>query len=209
MKRFTIMKKSPFQRIKSKLVPVLLSLGLAGAAMAGQFKVATVNMTTLLNEYHKTKAAEEEEKVETANIRKLDAERVSTIQAIVEELRKLRKEYTDPSLSAEKKKEIAKVANDRQATLNELQKERQEFIGRSRRALNQKMVGLMDEIRVQVIEAVNAHAATQDADFVFDESGLTTNQVPFLVYVRNKIDITPDVLKNLNKDAPAATAASE
>ena len=198
------MKKSPFQRVTSKLVPVLLSLGMALSATAGQLKVATVNMTTLLNNYHKTKAAEEEEAVETENIRKLDAERLSSIQALVEELRKLQREFSDPSLSEEKRKSIAKVANDRKTTLGALQQERKEFLGRSRRALNQKMVGLMDDIRVQVIAAVNAHAATQDADFVFDESGLTTNQVPFLVYVRNKVDITPDVLKNLNKGATAA-----
>jgi Skp family chaperone for outer membrane proteins len=203
------MKKSPFHHLTSKLVPVLLSLGMALSATAGQLKVATVNMTTLLNEYHKTKEAEQEEEVETENIRKLDSERVSSIQALVEELRKLQKEFSDPSLSEEKRKSIAKVANDRKATLDALQKEREEFLGRSRRALTQKMVGLMDEIRVEVIAAVNAHAATQDADFVFDESGLTTNQVPFLVYVRNKVDITPDVLKNLNKDTPAATVAPE
>ncbi len=195
------MKKSPSQRITSTILPALLSLGMALSATAEQFKVATVNMTTLLNEYHKTKAAEQEEKVEMENIRKLDTERVSSIQALVEELRKLQKEYTDPSLSAEKKKSIAKVANDRQSTLAALQEERKEFLARSRRALNQKMVGLMDEIRVQVIESVNAYAATQDADFVFDESGLTTNQVPFLVYVRNKQDITAGVLAKLNQGA--------
>ncbi len=201
------MKTSPFQRLTSKLLPALLSLGMALSATAGQLKVATVNMTTLLNEYHKTKAAEKEEAVETENIRKLDVERHSSIQAIVEELRKMKQEFGDPSLSPEKKKSISKEANDRQATLVALQREREEFIQRSRRALNQKMVGLMNEIRLQVMQAVNSHAATQDADFVFDESGLTTNQVPFLVYVRNKVDITPEVLKNLNKDAPATAVA--
>jgi len=130
-KQISIMKKSPSQRITSTILPALLSLGMALSATAEQFKVATVNMTTLLNEYHKTKAAEQEEKVEMENIRKR----------------------------------------------------------------------LMDEIRVQVIESVNAYAATQDADFVFDESGLTTNQVPFLVYVRNKQDITAGVLAKLNQGA--------
>lgn len=166
-------------------------------------------MSTLLNEYHKTKAAEREEKIETENIRKLDAERVSSIQAMVEELKKLQKEFNDPSLSAEKRKQIAGVANDRQSTLAALQKERKEFIDRSRRSLNQKMVGLMDEIRSQVVSAVNAHAATQEADFVFDESGLTSNQVPFLVYIRDREDITDDVLQMLNKEAPSVAEPSE
>lgn len=203
------MKKSPFQHIASKLIPALLSALTVLSVNAGELKVATVNMTTLLNEYHKTKSAEKEEKVETENIRKLDAERISSIQAMVEELRKFEKEFNDPSLSAEKKKEIAKVARDRQSTLAALQEERKEFLSRSRRALNQKMVGLMDEIREHVVTAVNAYAATQEADFVFDESGLTSNQVPFLVYVRDREDITSEVLKKLNKETPASSGNSE
>lgn len=202
-----IMKFSLFRRSSRKFAPVMISLGLVISATAAQFKVATVNMTTLLNEYHRTKAAEKEESVETDNVRKLDAERNTSIQAMVEDLRKLQKEYSDPSLSAVKKKSIAKTANDRQATLAALQRERKEFLERSRRALNQKMVGLMDEIRGKVIEAVNVHAATLDVDFIFDESGLTNNQVPFIVYVRNKVDITADVLAKLNKDAPAPQEA--
>jgi len=192
------MKKSPFQRAAAKLAPILLSLGMAVSASAEQFKVATVNMTTLLNEYHKTKAAEKEEGVGAEEIRKRDSERISSIQAMVEELRNLQKQFEDPSLSAEKKKEISKVAKDRQTTLQGLQKEREDFLGRSRRALSTKMVALMNEIRAEVIKAVNEHAASLDANFVFDDSGLTTNQVPFLVYVRNKEDITADVLKKLN-----------
>jgi len=192
------MKKSPFQRAAAKLAPILLSLGMAVSASAEQFKVATVNMTTLLNEYHKTKAAEKEEGVGAEEIRKRDGERISSIQAMLEELRNLQKQFEDPSLSAEKKKEISKVAKDRQTTLQGLQKEREDFLGRSRRALSTKMIALMNEIRAEVIKAVNEHAASLDANFVFDDSGLTTNQVPFLVYVRDKEDITADVLKKLN-----------
>jgi len=192
------MKKSLFQRASLKLVPILLSVGMAASATAEQFKVATVNMTLLLNEYKKTKAAEKEEAVEVENIRKRDTERITSIQAMVEELRNLQKQLEDPSLSTEKKKGIAKEMQDFQVNLQGLQNERKEFVSRSRRALSEKMVGLMNEIRVEVVAAVNAHAATLDSDFVFDESGLTTNQVPFLIYVRNKNDITAEVLKALN-----------
>lgn len=67
----------------------------------------------------------------------------------------------------------------------------------------------MDQIRADVLEAVNAHAATatENVDYVFDNSGLTTSQVPFLIYVRNKIDLTGAVLAKLNKDAPKVEEA--
>ena len=117
--------------------------------------------------------------------------------------------FNDPSLSSDKKKSISKTVADRRATLAALEREREEFLRRRGRALNQKMGGLMDQIRADVLEAVNAHAATatENVDYVFDNSGLTTSQVPFLIYVRNKIDLTGAVLAKLNKDAPKVEEA--
>ena len=39
-------------------------------------------------------------------------------------------------------------------------------------------------------------------DYVFDKSGLSTSQVPFLLYTKDATDITAGLLKDLNKDAP-------
>ncbi len=203
----SIMKISLLQRSSRTIALFLCSFVLATSASAGELKVATVNMTTLLNNYYKTKAAENEDEVEKTDIKKDDAERLSALQALKEELRKLFNEFNDPSLSADKKKAISKTAADRKATLAALEREREEFLQRRGRALNQKMGGIMDQIRTDVIEAVNAHAATQNADYVFDNSGLTTSQVPFLIYVRNKIDLTDAVLEKLNKDAPKVEEA--
>ncbi|MGY8657953.1 MAG: OmpH family outer membrane protein [Verrucomicrobiales bacterium] len=203
------MKISLLKRGSRTSALLLCSFGLIIAASAEELKVATVNMTTLLNSYHKTKAAENEDQVEKIDIKKDDAERLSAIQAMQEELRKLFNEFNDPSLSSDKKKSISKTVADRRATLAALEREREEFLRRRGRALNQKMGGLMEQIRADVFEAVNAHAATatEDVDYVFDNSGLTTSQVPFLIYVRNKIDLTGAVLAKLNKDAPKVEEA--
>ena len=39
-------------------------------------------------------------------------------------------------------------------------------------------------------------------DYVFDKSGMSTSQVPFLLYAKDATDITASLLKDLNKDAP-------
>lgn len=179
-------------------------LVMAATASAGQLKVATVNMMKLLNEFHEKKTAEEVELVDLEDIKKNDQDRVSAIEAIIKELQMHKREYEDTSLSPEKRASIAAEANEKQATLAALQKERDEFLKRRRRELNEKMLGLINDIRTKVEAAVKAYAATQDVDFVFDESGVTNAQVPFLVYVRNRIDLTDAVLQILNKDAPPA-----
>ena len=82
-------------------------------------------------------------------------------------------------------------------------KEGEEFLQRQRRSLNQKMVGMINDIRTKVETAVSDYAATLDVNLVFDESGLTSSRTPFLIYSRNTVDLTDAVLKKLNKDAPS------
>ena len=116
---------------------------------------------------------------------------------------KKQNEFNDPSLAEKKRKEIAASAQELAATRTVLIKEGDEFLKKQRRSLNQKMVGMINDIRNKVETAVSEHAATLDVNLVFDESGLTSSRTPFLIYSRNTVDLTDAVLKKLNKDAPS------
>lgn len=187
-----------------RLAVFLCSMGLMLATASAELKVAMVDMTHLLNNYYKSKAAEEEEKVNREAIKEGDIKRGEDIKTILDELKKHQTDLRDPQLSETKRKSILAIAQEKNESMKNLQAERKEFLERSGRALNEKMVGLMNDIRADVIDAVNKYAEGAEVDYVFDESGLTSTQVPFIIYVRNRVDITADVLKLLNKDAPAA-----
>ena len=62
----------------------------------------------------------------------------------------------------------------------------------------QRMKGILEEIR----KLVEERAKVENYDYVFDKSGLSTTQVPFLLYTKDATDITVSLLKDLNKDAP-------
>ena len=62
----------------------------------------------------------------------------------------------------------------------------------------QRMKGILEEIR----KLVEEQAKVDNFDYVFDKSGLSTSQVPFLLYAKDATDITASLLKDLNKDAP-------
>jgi Skp family chaperone for outer membrane proteins len=61
------------------------------------------------------------------------------------------------------------------------------------------MKGILEEIR----KIVEEHAKAENYDYVFDKSGLSTSQVPFLLYTKDATDVTAVLLKDLNKEAPA------
>lgn len=202
-KIFSMRISLPFQ-IGQQAVLLTLALGMALSASAGELKVGTVNMMKLLSGFHEKKAAEAEEKVELAAIDAAYRERVEAIKAIEQELGKKKNEFNDPSLAEKKRKEIAASAQELAATRSVLIKEGEEFLQRQRRSLNQKMVGMINDIRSKVETAVRDHAATLDVNLVFDDSGLTSSRTPFLIYSRNTVDLTDVVLKKLNENAPSS-----
>lgn len=172
-----------------------------------KMKLGTVNMAKLLTEYHLTKAAMAEEDIEREEIKKDDQERIVAIKAMNDEMKLLDAELRDPSLAEAKRRASLEKLKLYDAKIKALGKERDDFLKRRGNALNQKMASIMNEIRIEVVNSVAAHAkGSTDVDYVVDSSGLTTAQVPFLLFAREKVDLTDDLLKILNKESPAETA---
>ena len=171
-----------------------------------KMKLGTVNMAKLLTEYHLTKAALAEEDVEREEIKKDDQERIVAIKAMNDEMKLLDAELRDPSLAEAKRRASLEKLKLYDAKIKALGKERDDFLKRRGNALNQKMASIMNEIRIEVVNSVAAHAkGSTDVDYVVDSSGLTTAQVPFLLFAREKVDLTDDLLKLLNKESPTET----
>jgi len=63
------------------------------------------------------------------------------------------------------------------------------------------MQGILEEIRKLIVE----HAKAEDFDYVLDKSGLSANQVPFLLYTKDATDVTVALLSKLNANAPKAS----
>ncbi|MBU6326999.1 MAG: OmpH family outer membrane protein [Verrucomicrobia bacterium] len=173
------------------------------AAQDAKLKIATVDMQQLFKEYFKTNEAQQQINVERARIQKDNNEKLTAIRQIESDMQALKTQTEDPSLSDQKK---AQVYKDHQAKYQEgiqLDKERREYLSRKNQALNEKMVQRMRGILEEIRKLVEERAKGENFDYVFDKSGMSTSQVPFLLYTKDATDITAALLKDLNKDAPA------
>jgi Skp family chaperone for outer membrane proteins len=179
------------------------SLATVAVAQEGKLNIATVDMQELFKQYYRTNEAQKQINVERARIQKENNERLARIRELEESLGKLRKQIEDPSMSDSKKQTLFK---DLQAQNQEgvaLDRERREFLQRRNQALNEKMVQRMKGILEEIRKLVEEQAKKDNYDYVFDKSGLSTSQVPFLLYTKDATDITTGLLQDLNKDAPA------
>ncbi|NWK54574.1 OmpH family outer membrane protein [Verrucomicrobiaceae bacterium N1E253] len=192
----------------SFMICAMAALGI-GSAAAEKLKIATVDMQNLFKEYHRTTEEQQKFSEEFARIQKENNERLAGIRTIEEQLQAIKKKIEDPALGANVKQ---KKSREFQLKLDEakaMDRERREFLSRRTRALELKkqasMQGILEEIRKRIVD----HSKKEDFDFVLDKSGLSANQVPFLLYTKDATDITAALLVELNADAPKAAAETK
>lgn len=185
-----------------------LSLFTAASAQDGKLNIATVDMQELFKQYYRTNEAQKQINVERARIQKDNNERLARIRDLEENLGNLRKQLEDPSIADSKKQTLFKEWQMQQQEGIALDRERREFLQRRNQALNEKMVQRMKGILEEIRKLVEEQAKVDNYDYVFDKSGLSTSQVPFLLYTKDATDITAGLLKDLNKDAPAESLPS-
>ena len=182
----------------------LVALLSATSASAQRLKIATVDMQILFKEYHRTNDEQQKFSEEFARIQKENNERLTGIRELEEQLQGLKKQIDDPTIADGVKRYKSR---DFQLKLDEakaMERERREFLGRRTRALELKkqasMQGILEEIRKLIVD----HAKAEDFDYVLDKSGLSANQVPFLLYTKDATDVTVALLSKLNVNAPKA-----
>ncbi len=194
-----------------RFLTIALSASFATMAVAqeGKLSIATVDMQELFKQYYRTNEAQKQINVERARIQKDNNERLAKIRELEENLGKLRKQLDDPSLNDSKKQTLFKDWQTQQQEGIALDRERREFLQRRNQALNEKMVQRMKGILEEIRKLVEEKAKVDNFDYVFDKSGLSTSQVPFLLYTKDATDITAGLLKDLNKGAPAESLPAE
>ncbi|MES2996726.1 MAG: OmpH family outer membrane protein [Verrucomicrobiota bacterium] len=173
------------------------------SAQNGSLKIATVDMQELFKQYHRTNNAQNEINIERTRINKDNNERLTRIRALEESLQKLSKQLDDPSINEQKKQALYKDFQAQQQEGTALDRERREFLQRRHKMLNEKTMQQMKGILEEIRKLVEEQAKKDNYDYVFDKSGLSTSQVPILLYTKDATDITTKLLKDLNKDAPA------
>lgn len=196
-------------KISRLLTTALAAVLVSAASAADKVNIATVDMQELFKQYYRTNEAQKQINVERARIQKDNNERLSRIRELETSLGNLRKQLDDPAINDSKKQTLFKEFQTKQQEGVALDRERREFLQRRNQALNEKMVQRMKGILEEIRKLVEEQAKKDDYDYVFDKSGLSTSQVPLLLYTKDATDITAVLLKDLNKDAPAESLKKE
>ncbi|GAA5144168.1 hypothetical protein GCM10023213_33730 [Prosthecobacter algae] len=180
------------------------SLTLASAA---DLKFGVVDMSKAFSEFHKTKEAAEKFKSNVDKAQKEMNDRWAVYKNLMTDMQKLKKEASDPIMTQDARTKKAASFDEKAKELRTLEQEIGEQQNRRSSQLKQEDVQIRRGIYDEILVVVRDKAKTEGYDFIFDKSGMSLSTVPVLIYYKDAVDVTDQIVVELNKNAPAASAA--
>ena len=197
--------------MKKFLIAALLSaLAFPAVGFAqGTLKVGTVDMNRAFKEYNKTKDAEAKINEAKNAAKKEYDDRADAYKKALDEINKLNQQLDAPALSADAKTQKAKERDEKISNIKSMEREINEFRQTRERQLQEQALRMREGIVKEITDVVMDKVKANSLDMVFDKSGMSLNGVPLLMYSRDNVDFTNDVVAVLNKPGRATeTSAS-
>jgi outer membrane protein len=187
---------------------VVAALAFPAVAFAqGNLKVGTVDMNRAFKEYNKTKDAEAKINDAKNAAKKEYDDRAESYKKALDEINNLNKQLEAPALSADAKTAKAKERDEKIANIKNMEREINEFRQTRERQLQEQALRMREGIVKEITDVVMDKVKANNFDLVFDKSGMSLNGVPLLMYSRDNVEFTNDIVAVLNKPGRATSAA--
>ena len=189
--------------IRTALLATLFLMGGASLANA-QVKFGTVDMNRVFSEYYKTKNAQtkyaEAEKAANDDLNG----RVDTLKKSMQEISAINSDLEKTDLTKEARDAKLKEQQTKVAAARSMDREIADFRSAKQKTLQDQFLRMRKDIVDDIMKSVNDLVKAKGYDIVFDKSGLSAGAVPVVLFSRDDLDFSQDVITALNKNAPVA-----
>jgi outer membrane protein len=193
---------------KFLLLTVVLALALPAATYAQGLKVGTVDMNRAFKEFNKTKDSEKKINEAKDAAKKEYDDRAENYKKALDEINKLNQQLDSPALSADKKTSMAKERDEKIANIKNMEREINDFRQTRERQLQEQAMRMRETLVKEITDVIMERVKSSGYDMVFDKSGQSTNFIAVVMYAKESMDFTTDVITALNK-RPATTTTEK
>jgi len=183
-----------------KTVLALCLVAFLGGTAFGQTRIGTIDLKKAFDTYWKRKEA-----LSTLNDEKNDLEK--DFKNMVEDAKKAREAYqkllsdaSDSAISSEEREKRKKLAEDKFKQVREKEEDATRFQRDAAARLDERQKRFTDTLVNEIRNVISAIAKTHGLAQVLDVSS------PVVLFTNGENDITDEVIKQLNANAPAAKA---
>jgi len=193
--------------IASSILIAIAICGAAGSAHA-QVKVGIVDMNGIFTAYYKTKDAEAKINEARAAAKKDLDDRLDTLKKSMDDINKMNQDIEKPELSKDGKDKLTKQRDEKVNDARNLDREISEFRQTKERQLQEQFLRMRKDIIDDIMKVVNDKVKSAGYDIVLDKSGASLGQVPVVLYSRDDLDFSKEIITTLNKNAPKPSSAT-
>lgn len=195
---------------KFLLLALVAGLAFPAASFAqGTLKIGTIDMQRVFKEYNKTKDAESKVNDAKNAAKKEFDDRTDGYKKALDEINKLNQQLDSPALSSDKKTSMAKDRDEKIANIKTLEREINDFRQTREQQLQQQAMRMRESIVKEITDLVLERAKSSGMDLVFDKTGQSTSGVPVVMYSKDNMDFTTEIITALNKKAQSAPEKPE
>jgi outer membrane protein len=189
----------------NKLLLVCLLAFAPFSLATADIKIAVIDLSKAFDSYYKTKDAQARLKEKQDGYQKEIQDLITDYQRMGEEEQALDKQSTDPTLSPAARADKSKALDAKKQDLVNLGNKIQEMKVERTREIQEELFRRHKEIVDEISTVVTGYSGPQGYDLVIDKSSQSAaSGVSIILYNSSKlIDITADIIKLLNKTAPA------
>jgi outer membrane protein len=197
------------KKILRTVFPAFLLLTFLGGSALAQTKIATVDMIKLFDNYWKTKQAQAALQDHQSQLAKDDNDMKDGLKKASDDYQQLLTKANDPAVSADERDRRKQAAAEKKKQLDERSAAIDQYERQAQATLNEQLQHMSEKIRADIQAAVNAKAKAGGYTIVLNTAAEGINlgsakiNVPSsVVYSSSDVDLTADVLKQLNAGAP-------
>ena len=188
--------------MKRRMFWLHVAVLLCAAALVGRAadqQMVFINLDRAFNEFHKTKLADAQLKEQAEEFNEERRKLIADFEKLQEDFNALRDAAQDTALSEAVKTTKRDEAEDKLVELREFENRIRRFDEARRKQLDDQSRRMRKRIVDEILQTAQNYARVQGYQAVIDSSAQSMNGVEVVVYLDSPLDITDQVLDQLNK----------
>jgi outer membrane protein len=195
------------KRVLIQLAAAALLLSLTAAPAWAQTRIATVDLRKIVENYWKTKQANDVLQERADDLKKERRELADELKKANDDYNQLLEDANDQAVSPEERDKRKAAADDKYKDIKNREDAYQQFEREMQTTLLEQQRRMHNNIINEIRDAVAARGKSAGYGMVIDVSAQTPSETPIVLYNNNENDLTDAVLAQLNAGAPADNAA--
>jgi outer membrane protein len=187
------------------IFPAIVALVVLSNSAMAQTKIATVDVAKLFNGYYKTKLAQADIDQRRQQIEKDENGMLDNLKTANTDYQQLLDESDDQALSSDDRDQKKQAADAKYKDIQDEKAALDQYDRSARANLSEQLARMHDKIVATIQAQVAITAKMGGYTMVLDVSAQSAANTPTVIYSSSDIDLTDQVLKQLNAGAPIDT----